>query len=215
MMAQRGDHNVLVEPFESSAYRSAQKVIWRYDVSDAEFNYDRVFGRLVASVRQAPLFIKDHAYYINHLANPQFLDAFNHSFIIRNPRHALPSGHDKWPDKTLKEVGYLEQAELFDKVVRHTGAIPPVVDADDLVRAPQAITQAYCEGVGIAFMPSALKWAENPGERSIWHQQLAKTTGFVNTDSRYMAIEDDDRLKFLYDVCLPPYEHLYQHRIQV
>lgn len=215
MMAQRGDHNVIVEPFESSAYRSAQKVVWRYEESNVEFNYDRVFGRLVASLRQAPLFIKDHAYYINHLATPEFLDSFTHSFIIRHPRDALPSGHDKWPDKSLKEVGYLEQAELFDKVVRHTGVIPPVVDADDLVQAPQAITQAYCERVGITFVPQALSWDENPNERSIWHQQLAKTTGFVSTESRYVAIEDDERLKFLYTVCLPPYERLYRHRIKV
>lgn len=87
-MAQRGDHNVLVKPFEASAYRSARKVVWSYDESNVEFTYDRVFGRVVASLRHAPLFIKGHAYHINHLATPESLASFIHSFIIRHPRFA-------------------------------------------------------------------------------------------------------------------------------
>lgn len=213
-MSQRGDFNVLVEPFEPAAYYSAQRVVKRYDISKPEYNYDKIFGSIVQLSQQSPLFIKNHAYYITHLAKPVFLDSFLHSFIIRHPRDALPSRHDKWPDQTLQETGYLERAELFDAVVRHTGRTPAVVDADDLVENPQGIVKAYCQHIGIEFRPEALQWEPIKREVGMWHQQLAKTSGFVaiKNDS-YVSVTDHPRLRLLYEACLPPYERLYKHRL--
>jgi hypothetical protein len=218
MMSERGDFEVLREPFEHCAYISDQRLFDRFDGFDIpnrdQDNYDTVLAGLLAASRRTPLFLKDHAYYVEHLASPAFLELFVHGFIIRHPREALPSYYDKWPDLTLKEAGYLEQAALFDAVVRHTGRIPTVFDGDDLVRDPEAVVRAYCEGVGIPFLAHALHWEARADTDSIWHEHLVKTHGFeARTDRRYPSIEHEPRLRQLYDACLPAYQRLHRHRI--
>jgi hypothetical protein len=65
--------------------------------------------------------------------------------------------------------------------------VPPVViDAADLIATPEETVRAYCDAVGIPFVPEALAW--RPGmhqawERtSRWHEMASRTTGFVRTE---------------------------------
>ena len=69
-----------------------------------------------------------------------------------------------WPDFVLGETAYPEIRQLFDRLADQAGAAPPVIDSDDLLDAPHALVEAYCGGVGIPFIASALSW--EPGERA-------------------------------------------------
>ena len=42
-------------------------------------------------------------------ADVPFLDAFNHSFLIRDPAKTLTSMYGQWTDFTLDETGFAEQ----------------------------------------------------------------------------------------------------------
>ena len=52
--------------------------------------------------------------------------------------------------------GFESLFEVFTEAARLTGHDPVVIDAADLMATPAAIVEAYCERVGIAFLPQAL-----------------------------------------------------------
>ena len=57
-------------------------------------------------------------------ADLPFLDAFNHSFLIRDPAKTLTSLYGQWTDFSLDETGFREQRELFDLITARRGAPP-------------------------------------------------------------------------------------------
>ena len=58
----------------------------------------------------------------------------------------------------MSEAGYAELYQLFEVSKAFLGKVPPVIDSDDLVSKPEATVKAYCNAVGIPFLPQALKW---------------------------------------------------------
>ena len=93
-------------------------------------------------------FSKDFAHYIAHLWTPEYISNFRHSFLIRDPAKVLPSFRSKMGRFEEGEVGFAELRELFDRVVDHTGEIPPVVDSDDLLVNPVGIVRRLLPGRG-------------------------------------------------------------------
>jgi hypothetical protein len=216
MMQRRGDFLGILEPFEASAYFSDERIIQRYPSKGPEANYGNVLNKLLNLSRARKVFIKDHAYYIEHLADAEFLSHFQHSFLIRDPAQSLPSYFDKWPDVTLQETGYRELASLFDKVMQYTGEVPPLIDADDLVENPEAIIKAYCEQTGIPFLKHALRWPRVTKRLGIWHDHLMTTTGFEERPGRsYLEVDQNEHLTHLYKNCMPYYEKLSRYKIRV
>lgn len=143
MMAERGDFETIQEPFGRSAYYSEERIFDRTTdiVPNAEYNYQSVLQLLQKKSQQTQIFVKDFAYYFLHKVNEEFLTCFQHTFLIRNPAQMLSSYYYKMPDLEIKECGYQELYELFKLVVKHTGEIPVVVNADDLVHL------RYCSNI--------------------------------------------------------------------
>ena len=99
------------------------------------------------------MFLKDFPHYISHMWTPEFLGQFTHAFLIRDPAKTLTSLYHQWNDFDELEVGFPEQRALFDLLTAINGAPPPVIDSDDLLEQPEAMTRAFCESVGIPFLP--------------------------------------------------------------
>lgn len=227
MMRQRGDFTIRTEPFEASAYYSEARIFNRLfpdnpDWNPADYNYINVLNSILAQSRDCErLFIKDHPYHFIHVAKTPFLDLFRHTFLIRNPAQALPSYFRIWPDLTFRETGYQAQYQLFHRIVRHTGKVPPVIDADDLVNNTEATIRAYCSAVDIPFIAASLSWdpkeAETekfPWKHKEWHENLIQSSGIQNTpDNSYPDINDYPELRSLYDNCMPFYEKMLAHKI--
>ncbi|NER08459.1 MAG: sulfotransferase family protein [Okeania sp. SIO3C4] len=184
----------------------------------AEYNYQDVLQDLKVKSQNNRLFIKDFPYYFIQIVNNEFIDYFQHTFLIRNPAQMLPSYYYKMPDLDFEECGYKELFELFNKVVERTGKIPIVINADDLVENTRDIVKEYCSRIGIPFMPEALNW--NPPSNSnkigwwdngIWHDDLRISYGFQNTEKSYLKIHQDQKLLSLYNLCMPYYEKLNEY----
>src|SRR5881275_819734 len=58
-------------------------------------------------------------------------------FLIREPAEVITSYIKKNREPMLEDVGFVQQAEIFDLVRQQTGFIPPVIDADDALRNPK------------------------------------------------------------------------------
>ncbi len=224
MMRQRGDFDCLHEPFGEAWYQGEQPLWQRFcegDKTTKGLSLESVWEDIQVRASAGPVFLKDFPHYINHLWDPDFLNHFTHTFLIRDPAKTITSMFNKWPDFDEGEVGFPEQRALFDLLWALQGEPPPVIDSDDLLENPQDMTYAYCNAVDIPFKPEALHWEPggDPSEHSWWdggsfHHNLAKSTGLTPQPRRYVEMESTPlRVQQVYRRMKPHYDRLHQYRI--
>ena len=224
MMRQRGDMDCLHEPFGEAWYQGEDPLWPRFKEGEKTtpgLTLEGVWEDIKARAQEKPVFIKDFPHYINHMWDAEFLSRFTHAFLIRDPAKTITSIYDKWPDFDELEVGFPEQRALFDLLAALDGAPPPVIDSDDLLEDPHAMTAAFCEAVGIPFIEEALTWEAggDPSAHSWWdggsfHANLANSTGLAPQQRKYVDLEDaPERVRRVHRRMRPHYDHLHRHRI--
>ena len=62
----------------------------------------------------------------------------------------------------MEDVGFVQQAEIFDFVRSQTGSVPPVIDADDVLRDPRRMLQLLCDAIGVEFSECDVVMAARP-----------------------------------------------------
>ena len=184
---------------------------------------ESVWDDIRARAEKGPVFTKDFPLYINHMWDRKFLSNFTHAFLIRDPAKTITSMFDKWPDFDELEVGFPEQRALFDLLTAYNdGTPPPVVDSDDLLEDPVAMTRAFCEAVDIPFIESALSWEPggDPGAHSWWdggsfHHLLAKSDGLKPQPRKYVDLADTpERVRRVHQRMKPHYDHMHRFRLR-
>lgn len=210
MMIERGDHHVVDEPFSTHYYFGTQKMSPRFDAVEPASRPAEILATLDEAAAHGPVFVKDMAYHVASFATPELLGSFRNAFMIREPLAATASLAARWPDFTEEEAGFDALGALASMVED-----PVVVDHDDLCRDPARVVAAFCERVGIPFLPQALTWPAGmrpEWERwADWHGAVAASTGFIATPSR----QDDagDRVREVADGARAVYERLHALRI--
>ncbi|MCP4332747.1 MAG: sulfotransferase family protein [Gammaproteobacteria bacterium] len=233
MMRTRGDMACFHEPFGEAWYHGDDARAPRL-TSDSPrkpgLNFDTVLARLQAAANRRPVFSKDMAQFTDHLWQGDFLDNFEHSFLIRDPAKILTSLQRSWiklnnaEGFTRNEIGFEEQRGLFDLLCDKHGSAPVVIDSDDLLADPPAMVTKYCDAIGVPFIAEALSW--EPGSRGevlwydgddgIWHESLKNSNGLKAQPRKHVDIDDlPARLRTLYDDFLPHYQHLHAHRLHL
>jgi hypothetical protein len=192
-MLERGDLLALHEPFCNLA---------DFGETDVDDMTVRTGADLIAAMwsraGDRTVFFKDTTdhRYDDVLADRTFLRAARHTFLIRRPAEIAASFAALKPDMTREEIGLELAYELYRAVVDSGGPAPVVVDADDLVAAPQAVLRAYCDAVGLPFVADSLHWtpvARDEWRRTDrWHQKVNESTGIVSTESTYARTVDND-----------------------
>lgn len=223
MMRQRSDMTCFHEPFGEAWYQGEDPLWPRFQPGDQRtpgLTLESVLETLKEAAGKEPVFSKDFPHYIDHMWTDDLLDLFNHSFLIRDPAKTITSMFNKWPDFHPKEVGFAEQRALFDRLCDKTGEAPPVLDSDDLLEDPAKMVELWCRAVGIAFIPEALAWKPGARDEVSWwdggsfHENLRNSDGLKPQARRYIDIsEAPDRVREVYQDCLPHYEHLHAHRL--
>lgn len=209
-MAERGDRIVVHEPLSRVVDFGEVEVGDRIAHSEQD-----VLAALRSIAAHEPVFFKDTTdfRYPALLADEEFLTAATHTFIIRDPAEAIASHHKLKPDLGRDEIGFERLYEIFAAVQAATGTTPVVIDSGDLLDRPVETVRAYCEAVGIPFVPEALSW--QPGMRSEWqstnkwHQSTSRTAGFArSSDGTADVVAADPALRAHRDYHMPYYEKL-------
>lgn len=222
VMMERRDFNILHEPFSYIYYVHQEGATISQQYVDPEHPTD--FAGIKTHIEQAatdgPVFFKDmcsHCY--DELRGDEsFLRRLTNTFLIRDPAKAIASYYAMNPQVTVEEIGLRQLSEIHDCVAA-LDENPVVVDADDLEDDPDGAINAYCQALGLRFIPEAMTWeSEQKQEWEIWkdwHQDAAKSTGIVkNMETFEVTVENSDHLKAYYEDQLPYYRALYERRIR-
>ncbi len=148
-----------------------------------------------------------------------WMAACRNAFLIRPPEQVLASYAAKRQDVTLQEIGFVQQAELFDREADRLGARPPVVEAQDVLTDPRRTLGALCAALGIPFRDEMLHWpaGRRPTDgvwAPVWYDAVERSTGFGPPRVGATMDDLDDRLKALADAARPHYLRLAAHKIQ-
>jgi hypothetical protein len=115
----------------------------------------------------------------------KLLSQFHFTFLIRNPRKAIPSLYEcsippkcfmtGWHGFKPSDAGYKELRRIFDYLIG-IGQIGPssgneicLVDAEDLLAYPEEIVKSFCLSVGITFDSRSLYWGAEKDQQRAQH----------------------------------------------
>lgn len=226
VMANRGDMRCFHESYNEAYYYGADRRNDRYYSAEPglpikqHLTHASVHRDMTALAESESIFIKDFAYSIMHMADDAFLDAFTHTFLIRDPEKVITSLHARWPDVILPEIGFEELHTLYNRITDREGKAPVVIDSDELLQSPVSGMKTYCESVGIPFIADALQWDksnENPtwnNDEHGFHDALKSSTTLAPQKRHYPALESNPDMLRLYEASLPHYQALYEKRVR-
>lgn len=215
MMIERGDVAVLHEPFLALTQGEEVLVPTPEGGSVPAASAAALVDRLADLARERPAFIKEvldyrYSYVFDH---PEELAWMTHTFLVRHPRQAISSHYAMKPTVTCPEIGYEWLWELLQLMWSATGRRPLVILSEDLLRDPATEVNAYCEAVGLPFLPGALHWA--PDDRPEWqrhrgwHLDAIRSSGFASQDNVYPdTVDNHELLRSFYEHHLPYYQRI-------
>jgi len=216
----RGDCAVVDEPFYAAYLRISgighpmREEVLRHHQAD----WRRVAEELAGPPPGGkPLFYQKH---MTHHMLPEigrtFMRACRHAFLIRHPARVLASYAAKREQVGLRDIGFVEQEELFEEAASIMGTAPPVIDADSVLGAPRRALTSLCEALGIPFNEKMLSWP--PGPRvsdgiwaAHWYDSVHRSTGF--SPPRPMPRLENPDLREIEAKALPIYDRLAAHAL--
>ncbi|MBX2855227.1 MAG: HAD family hydrolase [Rhodobacteraceae bacterium] len=148
-----------------------------------------------------------------------WIDRVANVFLVRDPLRVAASYAAKREIADLRDIGFVEQKELFDQVCNRLGAPPPVVDAGDIRTAPEAMLTKLCAAIGVAFEPVMLSWPAGPRDSDgawapHWYDAVNRSTEFAPPETGAPP-QLPDAARRLADLARPYYEAMRRHAITV
>jgi hypothetical protein len=216
----RRDSFVVDEPFyayylkaTSTQHPGAEEVI-----SAGETDWRKVVAQLTGPIPKGKriLFQKQMTHHLLPEVDRQWLDAVTNFFLIRDPREVIASYIKKRDNPALEDLGYVQQAEIFDFVRARAKSLPPILDAKDVLKNPERTLRLLCKAIGVDFSESMLSWPAGFRETDgvwakHWYGEVAKTTSFRPYRPRHDEVPE--RLSKIYERCRDCYERLYEWRL--
>jgi hypothetical protein len=140
-----------------------------------------------------------------------FLRRLTNAFLIRHPARVVDSYTRKRESPNLADLGFLQQAELFDQVADMTGQAPPVISAESIRRSPRDALTRLCQALGIPFTEAMLRWRPGPKPQDgvwapHWYNAVHASTGFDTPEDELPGL--DAAGQRLVDLALPAYNRL-------
>jgi hypothetical protein len=217
----RPDALVIDEPFYAYYLKATGKKHPGADeiIASSGTDWRKVIAQLTGPIPNARriFFQKQMAHHLLPEVDREWLGAVTNCFLIRDPREVIASYIKKREEPALHDLGFVQQAEIFNFVRTCTSSIPPVIDAKDVLKNPEWMLRLLCEAVGVEFSESMLSWP--PGLRQTdgiwarhWYGEVAKTTSFQPYRPRQAKVPA--HLREVYDRCRECYDRFYEYRLR-
>ena len=187
----RGDCAVWDEPFYA-AYLEATGIDHplRDDiVATHEPDPDRVSATCKGPVpQQKTLFYQKHmTVHMIPAFDRRWMRACQNVFLIRHPARVVASYAKKREGATLHDIGFVQQAELYDEVAAWSKAPPAVIDSDDIRADPAEMLRRLCAALNIPFTRKMLSWPAGGNDADgvwapHWYAAVHRSTGFEGVE---------------------------------
>lgn len=145
-----------------------------------------------------------------------FMKGMTNVFLIRHPARVVASYAKKREGPTLADIGFVQQAELFEQTADWMGRPPIVIDSADIREAPQTLLRRLCDALGIGFTPNMLGWAAGPKAYDgvwapHWYNAVHQSTGFEEAEGALPNLSPD--YARLAEAALPFYQRLAEFKL--
>ncbi|MDA8587079.1 HAD family hydrolase [Rhodobacteraceae bacterium] len=125
--------------------------------------------------------------------------------LIRHPARVVASYLAKRENPTLRDIGFQQQAEIFDLFPG------PVVDSADVRRDPETSLRSLCVAIDLPFDPAMLAWDAGPRQfdgvwAAHWYGSVHRSTGFAGEEGPLPKLDGDAQA--LVNAALPFYDRL-------
>ena len=215
----RADMAVVDEPFYAAyLHQSGLAHPMRAEILASQpSDPDEVIERLLGPVPAAkPNFYQKHMsqHMLPELPRDWITQVTN-VFLIRHPARVAASFSAKYENPTLADIGFVQQAELFDQLLAQ-GHTPLVIDSSDIRRDPEGMLKRLCAALGLGWDRAMLQWPAG-GHRDDgvwaphWYGAVHASTGFAPAEGYLPDLTQTQQV--LCDAALPAYEHLQHHKI--
>ena len=164
-----------------------------------------------------PLFYQKHmTLHMLKAFDRGFMRHCNNVFLIRHPSLVVASYAKKREGPSLDDIGFPQQARLFDEVGQWLGRPPLVVDSQDILANPRQTLSRLCAAVGISFEPSMLSWPQGGHQddgvwAAHWYGAVHRSQGF--SPATAMTKKLSGPYEDLVTKALPYYEALAAHKL--
>jgi hypothetical protein len=215
----RPDCAVSDEPFYA-AYLAATGIV--HPMNDEVLASQPQDPHQVAADMLGPVPSDKPVWYQKHMAHHMidgfpldWMDRVTNVFLLRSPERVLASYAQKREDVSLRDIGFAEQAALFDRVADRTGQTPVVVDSEDVRRDPHGALSALCAAIDLPFTEAMLRWpsGQHPDDgvwAPHWYGAIFNSTGFAPPDEKPVTLPD--HLRTIADAARPFYERMAAHK---
>ncbi|HET7307219.1 MAG TPA: HAD family hydrolase [Gammaproteobacteria bacterium] len=216
----RGDTAVVDEPLyahylvATGATHPGREAVIASQISDCDVVTRALTGPIPGG---KPIWYQKHM--TQHVLPGMRLDwlaGLTHCFLIRSPDEVVASFTKNRPDAAVWELGFEQQARLFDHVCDTLGTAPPVLDATDVLKNPAGLLRALCARLDVAFTERMLHWpaggrASDGVWATHWYKAVEDSTGFRPYRPRDIHLTPFQQR--LADRCRPFYERLAAERL--
>ncbi len=218
--AARGDCAVWDEPFYA-AYLAATGIdhpMRDEVVAAGECDPQKVALACIGPIPgDAPLYYEKHmTLHMIPAFDRSFMRECVNVFLIRHPARVVASYSRQRASVTLDDIGFTQQADLFDEVAAFAGDTPVVVDSSDIRADPSGVLSRLCAAVGIEYTERMTRWPAggHPSDgvwAPHWYEAVHRSTGF---DSAEGPLPDlTGAASDLVARAMPSYEQLKAHAI--
>ncbi|MFK7939606.1 MAG: HAD family hydrolase [Roseovarius sp.] len=144
-----------------------------------------------------------------------WVDDVTNVFLIRHPARVAASFAAKFEKPTLKDIGFVQQAELFEQL-SSAGHSTVVIDSHDIRADPERMLKRLCAAIDLPWDPAMLSWSAGGHKddgvwASHWYGAVHRSTGFAAAERELPLVEG--ALKRLVEAAMPAYEALKCHKI--
>ncbi len=217
----RADTAAIDEPFYASYLaRSGADHPYREETLAAQPNR---FDDVVKWIETPPadgspvLFLKHIAFHLPEDTALDFLFRHRNFLLIRDPRAMVASYSKKFEDVSPIVQSYEIERRILDELSAR-GLPCPVVDAADVLAAPEVVLRKLCASLGLEFNAAMLSWPA--GQRGCdgvwaphWYDAVWSSTGFNSPVEK--PVDLSARLEAVADACMANYQVLHSQRLTV
>jgi hypothetical protein len=187
-------------------------------IATGETDWRKVAARLTGAAPEgkAIWYQKHMTHHLLPHIGREWLGGLTHVFLIRDPREVLLSYVRSRPSVTAEDIGVVQQLEIFEHVQSLCGVSPPVIDAGEFLKAPEAHLRALCAQLGVSFSPRMLSWP--PGPRAsdgvwapYWYNAVLRSSGFEPYRVRERHVPQE--YQGIIDAVMPAFDALFVQRM--